>query len=98
MLDLLSGRERTAGALVRAFPRLSQPAVSKHLRVLREAGLVDVRAEGPVRLYRLRPGHLRELDAWVSHYRPFWAERLDALTHQLDRSQRAAERPRRRSA
>jgi DNA-binding transcriptional ArsR family regulator len=63
---------------------LSQPAVSKHLRVLREAGLVEVRGDGQRRLYRLRDEPLRELDAWLLPYRARWTGRLDALEAHLD--------------
>jgi DNA-binding transcriptional ArsR family regulator len=63
---------------------LSQPAVSKHLRVLREAGLVEARVEGQRRLYRIRPEPLRAVEAWLAPYRRLWAERLDALERHLD--------------
>jgi DNA-binding transcriptional ArsR family regulator len=84
MLALLAERERSAGELVDAFPRLSQPAVSRHLRVLREARLVEVHPRAQQRIYALRPERLRELDAWVSRYRPFWSDRLDSLEAHLD--------------
>jgi len=84
MLDMLAKGERPAGDLVRAFPRLTQPAVSRHLRVLREAGLVEARARAQQRIYVLRPDHLRELDQWISHYRAFWPQQLDALAAHLD--------------
>ena len=77
MLDLLSSGERPAGDLVAAFPALTQPAVSKHLRVLRDVGLVDVRAQAQRRIYTLRPGQLSEVDAWLSRYRRHWARQLD---------------------
>jgi DNA-binding transcriptional ArsR family regulator len=63
---------------------LSQPAVSKHLRVLRDAGLVAVRADAQRRLYRVRPEPLEELDRWLAPYRALWAGRLDALGRHLD--------------
>jgi DNA-binding transcriptional ArsR family regulator len=63
---------------------LSQPGVSKHLRILREAGLVDVRADAQKRLYRLRPEPLEEIDAWLEPYRKLWSGRLDALERHLD--------------
>lgn len=88
MLDILATGERPAGDLVKAFPRLTQPAVSRHLRVLRETGLVDVRARAQQRIYVLRPGHLRELDQWLSTYRQFWPQQLDALAKHLDRTRR----------
>jgi DNA-binding transcriptional ArsR family regulator len=84
VLDLLAGRERSAGELVAAFPGLTQPAVSRHLRVLRESRLVDVRADGTRRVYSLRPGALAELDRWLESYRRFWGERLDDLQGHLD--------------
>jgi DNA-binding transcriptional ArsR family regulator len=83
ILDLLRDRERSVGELVDDLA-LSQPGVSKHLRVLREAGLVEVRAEAQQRLYKLRPEPLAELDAWIEPYRRFWAGRLDALETQLE--------------
>ncbi len=83
ILDLLRVRERPVGALVDALA-LSQPAVSKHLRVLREAGLVEVRGEAQRRLYRLRSEPLREIDAWLEPYRRLWASRLDDLERHLD--------------
>lgn len=63
---------------------LSQPAVSKHLRVLREAGLVAMRADAQRRIYRVKPERLHELAEWLATYRQFWAERLDALEHHLE--------------
>ena len=64
---------------------LSQPAVSKHLRVLRQAGLVSVRVDQQRRQYRLRPEALAGIDAWIAQFRPFWNERLDALERSLDK-------------
>jgi len=84
VLDLLAGRERPAGELVAAFPALTQPAVSRHLRILRESQLVDVRADGTRRVYSLRPAALAELDRWLDTYRRFWGTRLDALEGHLD--------------
>ncbi|HUI03307.1 MAG TPA: metalloregulator ArsR/SmtB family transcription factor [Acidimicrobiales bacterium] len=78
ILDLLRHGERPVGSLVRPLA-LSQPAVSKHLRVLKEAGLVEVRPDGQRRLYRIRPEPLADLDAWLAPYRGLWAERLDRL-------------------
>jgi DNA-binding transcriptional ArsR family regulator len=78
ILDLLRERERSVGELVEDL-RLSQPAVSKHLRVLREAGLVGVRVDAQRRLYQLRAEPLVEVDAWLQPYRRFWSARLDAL-------------------
>ena len=84
VLDLLARRERSAGELVAAFPGLTQPAVSRHLRILRESQLVDVRADGTRRMYSLRPAALAELDRWLESYRRFWSERLDDLEGHLD--------------
>ena len=83
ILDLLRARERPVGDLVAALD-VSQPGVSKHLRVLRDAGLVEVRADAQRRLYRLRAEPLREVDEWLTPYRQAWSNRLDALEHHLD--------------
>ena len=84
ILDLVRDRPRPVGELV-AATGLTQPGTSKHLRVLREAGLVEVRPDGRRRLYALRPEPLAELDAWLAPYRRHWAGRLDALERHLDR-------------
>jgi len=84
ILDLLRERERSVGELVERLT-LSQPGVSKHLRVLREAGLVAVRTDAQRRWYGLRPEPLTEIDAWLEPYRRLWAQHLDALEHHLDR-------------
>jgi DNA-binding transcriptional ArsR family regulator len=83
ILDLLRRRERAVGDLVDALS-MSQPSVSKHLRVLRDAGLVDVRTDAQRRVYRLRVAPLREVDRWLTPYRKVWASRLDALERHLD--------------
>jgi DNA-binding transcriptional ArsR family regulator len=83
ILDLLRDGERPVGELVDALAA-SQPAVSKHLRILRDAGFVDVRVDAQRRVYRLRPEPLRELDAWLEPYRALWASHLDALERHLD--------------
>lgn len=83
ILDLVRERERPVGELVDHL-RISQPGVSKHLRVLREAGLVDVRADGRRRLYTLRAAPLTEVAAWLAPYRSYWNERLDALEQHLE--------------
>ena len=83
ILDLLRGGERPAGDLVQSL-QLSQPGVSKHLKVLREVGLVAVRAQGKQRLYALRPEPLAEIDQWLEPYRAFWSQRLDALERHLE--------------
>jgi DNA-binding transcriptional ArsR family regulator len=83
ILDSLRDGERPVGELVHEL-RMSQPAVSKHLRALRDAGLVEVRPDAQRRYYRLRAGPLQELDAWIAPYRRFWEHRLDALEAHLD--------------
>jgi DNA-binding transcriptional ArsR family regulator len=84
VLDLLTRRERAAGDLGRAFPDISQPGMSRHLRILREAGLVRVRQERRHRYYSLHSERLAEVDAWVSKYRAFWGTELDSLEAYLD--------------
>src|SRR3954462_13604484 len=83
LLDLLREQERPVGDLVAALG-ISQPAVSKHLRLRREAGLVEVRSDAQRRLYRLRPEPLREIDGWLAPYRAAWIDRLDTLERHLD--------------
>ena len=82
ILDLLRHGERPVGDLV-AMLRASQPAVSKHLRVLRDAGLVEARVDAQRRLYRVRVEPLRQLDDWLAPYRAMWASHLDALESHL---------------
>jgi DNA-binding transcriptional ArsR family regulator len=84
ILDLLRDRERPVGELVDRLG-VSQPAVSKHLRVLRDAGLVVARADAQRRLYRIRPEPLAELDEWLASYRELWTTHLDRLEDHLDR-------------
>ena len=84
ILELLRGGELPAGDLVKATG-LSQPGLSKHLKLLREAGLVSVRPDGQRRLYRLEPGELARLDDWLKPFRSFWADRLDALETHLEK-------------
>lgn len=83
ILDLLRTGERPVGVLVGALD-VSQPTVSRHLRVLRDAGLVEVRSSAQQRLYRLRPEPLQELDEWLAPYRAMWADRLDALEQVIE--------------
>lgn len=87
IVELLAEQDRSAGELAAEFP-VSRPAVSRHLRVLREAGLVRSRPEAQRRLYSLDPTPLAELDEWLGRYRSFWAQRLDALDTQLRRAAR----------
>jgi DNA-binding transcriptional ArsR family regulator len=84
ILALLLDRERSVGDLVKRL-KLSQPGVSKHLRVLRDAGLVSVRTEAQRRIYEVQPEPLAEVAEWLEPYRRLWAERLDALERHLDK-------------
>ena len=88
ILSLLLSSERSVGEIEREL-RLSQPSVSKHLRVLREAGFVESRIEAQRRLYRLRPEPLMELDAWLVPFRRFWSKHVDALERHLDKMEKA---------
>ena len=83
IVELLRDRERTVGELVQKLD-VSQPAVSKHLRVLREVGLVESRIDAQRRVYRMRSQPLRELDAWLEPYRAMWTRSLEALERHLD--------------
>jgi DNA-binding transcriptional ArsR family regulator len=83
IVDRLGTSERSVGELVEALG-MSQPAVSKHLRVLRQAGVVTCRPAAQRRLYSVDPGPLRELDAWLGRYRRLWDRHLDALERHLD--------------
>jgi DNA-binding transcriptional ArsR family regulator len=86
IVELLARRERTAGEVAAAFP-VSRPAISRHLRVLREAGVVEARSERQQRVYRLEPGALREAEQWLARHRRFWTQRLDALEEHLERKE-----------
>jgi DNA-binding transcriptional ArsR family regulator len=83
IVELLAGRDLSAGELAAHFT-VSRPAVSRHLRVLREAGLTTVSRDAQRRVYRLNPAPLRELEAWIVENRRFWEPRLDALGAHLD--------------
>jgi DNA-binding transcriptional ArsR family regulator len=87
ILDLLRDDERSVGELVDR-PPLSQPGVSRHLRVLRDAGLVNVRRQAQKRLYAVNPEPLAQIDAWLAPYRRLWVDRLDALENHLDEKER----------
>lgn len=91
IVEMLADRERDAGELAAAFP-VSRPAVSRHLRVLREAGLVRVRPQAQRRVYALDPRPLEDLARWLERYRGFWGQRLDALEAELARSGRRGQR------
>lgn len=101
LLELLADGEASAGSLteaVRAEFGISQPAVSQHLRVLRESGFVDVRPEGTRRLYAVRPEPLQEVDMWLQRYRHVWERRIDALETELARGRRTVRTVRRSKA
>jgi DNA-binding transcriptional ArsR family regulator len=83
ILTLLAAAERSVGD-IEAQLRLSQPSVSKHLRVLRESGFVESRTDAQRRVYRIRPAPLMEVDAWLAPFRRFWSIHLDALERHLD--------------
>ena len=87
MLDTLAGGPATAGELAALVP-IARPGVSRHLRVLREAGLVEVRQEAQRRVYNLRPQPLSEIDEWLGRYRALWGQRLDALHTEVARGKR----------
>ena len=91
-LDLLRARPRTVNEVAEALG-LAQPTASKHLKVLREAGLVQVSAQAQRRIYALDPEPLLDLDAWLAPYRALWNERLDALGRHLDTKYPAANFP-----
>src|SRR3978361_1857011 len=88
LVGLLVRGELAAGELADRFP-VSRPAISRHLRVLREAGLVIARSDGKRRLYALEPRPLREINEWLEPYRDLWAQRLDALDTEIARGRRA---------
>ncbi len=87
VLDILRDHPATAGELADALP-IARPGVSRHLRVLREAGLVDVRQEAQRRIYSLRADALAEVDEWLGSYRALWQHRLDALHTEISRGKR----------
>jgi DNA-binding transcriptional ArsR family regulator len=84
ILGLLASSQQSVGEIERRL-RMPQPAVSKHLRVLREAGFVESTVDRQRRLYRLKPEPLREMDAWLAQFRQFWSAHVDALERHLDR-------------
>ena len=88
VLEILRDHPATAGELAQALP-IARPGVSRHLRVLREAGLVDVRQESQRRIYTLRPEALVEVDDWLQDYRALWQNRLDALHTEIARGKKA---------
>jgi len=84
VLDLLAGGSRKAGDIAARFSHLTQPGVSRHLRVLRDAGLVNVQVNAQQRIYKLNPEGLAELYEWVAKYQAMWPETLDALERYLN--------------
>jgi len=89
ILSLLASSERSVGEIERRL-RMPQTSVSKHLRVLREAGFVEARVDAQRRVYRLRPEPLREVDAWMAPFRRFWTAHVDRLERHLDRMEQAS--------
>ena len=95
ILELLAGGEQPSGAISAVIQEefgITQPAVSMHLRVLRDNGFATVRAEGTRRLYAVDTGPLQEVDAWLEHFRGFWTQHLDALATELARGRRERDR------
>lgn len=90
LLDALIDGERTAGELVATLPELTQPTVSRHLKVLREVGLVEVRPDAQRRIYALRADGLTQIDRWIDRYRRHWADHLDALERHLEATHKKA--------
>lgn len=88
ILRLLASSERSVGEIEQQL-RLPQPSVSKHLRVLREAGFVESRVDAQRRVYRIRPEPLMEVDAWLAPFRRFWSAHVDALERHLDRMEQS---------
>ena len=97
IVELLAQRDRTAGELVDEFD-VSAPAISQHLNVLRDAGLVTTRAEGKSRIQTLDPRGFDELDAWLRRTREFWSRRLDALERELRAEDEKAARAKKKSS
>jgi DNA-binding transcriptional ArsR family regulator len=95
ILSLLATAEQSVGDIESQLD-LSQPSVSKHLRVLREAGFVESRVDAQRRLYRIRPEPLMEIDAWLAPFRRYWSQHLDALERHLDRMNQSPARRKRK--
>jgi DNA-binding transcriptional ArsR family regulator len=89
ILSLLASSERSVGEIERQLG-MTQPAVSKHLRVLRDAGFVEAQVDAQRRLYRLRPEPLKEVEAWLAPFRRLWSKHLDALERHLDRMDKSS--------
>src|ERR1700739_4727328 len=90
ILGLLVSSQQSVGEIERRL-RMSQPTVSKHLRVLRDAGFVESRVDAQRRLYQLRPGPFQELDDWLAQFRRFWSAHIDALERHLDRMEQSTD-------
>jgi DNA-binding transcriptional ArsR family regulator len=91
ILELLAAGEHASGAIVEVIQAefgISQPAVSQHLKVLRDSGFTSVRIDGPRRLYSIEPAPLREIDAWLARFRSFWEHKLEALATEVARGKR----------
>src|SRR5262245_7049156 len=97
ILCLLASAERSVGEIERELG-MTQPTVSKHLRVLREAGLVEAEVDAQRRLYRLKPEALKEVEAWLEPFRHFWAKHVDALEQHLERMETASPRKERKKS
>jgi DNA-binding transcriptional ArsR family regulator len=100
ILELLADGEQPAGAISAVIQEefgITQPAVSMHLRVLRDGGFATVRADGTRRLYAVDTGPLQEVDAWLDHFRGFWTQRMDALATELVRGRRERDRKERKT-
>jgi DNA-binding transcriptional ArsR family regulator len=95
ILSLLASSERSVGEIEHRLG-MPQTSVSKHLRVLREAGLVEVRVEAQRRVYRLRPEPLMEVDAWLAPFRRFWTAHVDALERHLDKMEQTSKKGKKR--
>jgi DNA-binding transcriptional ArsR family regulator len=94
ILELLADGARTSGDVVAVIQRefgITQPAISQHLKVLRESGFASVRAEGARRIYSIDAGPLREVDAWLARFRTFWEHRLEALATEIARGKKSRE-------
>lgn len=88
ILGLLLESERSVGEIEEEL-RLTQPTVSKHLRILREAGFVEARVDAQRRVYKIRPQPLKEIDAWLGPFRKYWSKHLDALEEHLDKMEKS---------
>jgi DNA-binding transcriptional ArsR family regulator len=91
ILELLAAGEHASGAIVEVIQAefgISQPAVSQHLKALRDSGFTSVRVDGPRRLYSIEPAPLREIDAWLARFRSFWEHKLEALATEVARGKR----------